>query len=140
MPWLLYLSDENAHKDRLLKVLDASVPKSNVEICRSLQDLSKRLRRPYLDFRVIVYCIENKEELKEILYLGYFLTDMKIILVLPNKNEDTGAMGFKLLPRFVTWIDSDLSDLGAVLKRMLDLYDVSSAADDQMEMNSITER
>jgi hypothetical protein len=123
MSWLLYLSDNSGLEDRLFKVIDASVPKSDFEICRSPQDLSKRLRQPCLDVRVMVLCIESKEAWREILSLRDLLSERKNILILPDEDEDTMAEVFTLSPRFITWVDSDFRDLGAVLKRMLDLYD-----------------
>ena len=123
MSWLLYLSAENSHVERLLKTLDPLCVKSNVEICRSPQDFSRRLQRPFLDFRVMVLFIASKEALREILLLGDFLSDMKIILVLPDDEQDTRAQGFTLSPRFTTSMGNDFSNLGDVLKKMLDLYD-----------------
>ena len=123
MSWLLSLSAESGLEDRLFKALAPLDLKSSVEICHSVPDLANLLRQPFLDLRVIVLCIESQEALREILPLGYLLSDRKNILILPDEDKETMAMGFKLRPRFITWVDSDFSELGVILKRMLALYD-----------------
>ena len=94
-----------------------------VEHCHSLEEFSDILHRQYLGTRVMVIFASSEESLRGIVSLRDFLNDTKIILVLPDEKKDTMAMGFALFPRFITWLDSDLNELGAVLKKMLDLYD-----------------
>jgi hypothetical protein len=43
---------------------------------------------------------------------------MRIILVLPDRDDETVAMGHRLRPRMVSYNDGDYLDVAAVLIRM----------------------
>lgn len=123
MSWLLYLPDDSPLEERLFSVIDDAVPESDFEICRSTEDLAKRLHQAFLDVRVLVLCLEDKAALDEIVSRGELLSNRKNILILPDEETNTMAKAFTLSPSFISWVDSDFSDLGKVLKRMLSLYD-----------------
>jgi len=44
---------------------------------------------------------------------------MRIILILPDEDNETITMGHTLFPRFSTYADSDFKDVAAVLKKMI---------------------
>jgi hypothetical protein len=44
--------------------------------------------------------------------------DVRIILVLPDTEEQTIAMAHRLRPRFLTYIDSNIAALGTVVSKM----------------------
>jgi hypothetical protein len=123
MSFFLYLSDKKDLGDRVLKVLETFVPQMTVEMFGSLGDLSRRLRKPHFNIKVMVFFAVSRADLQGFLGLSEFLGDKKLILVLPDRDAETIAQAHKLKPRFITWLDSDFSDLGTVLKRMLKLYD-----------------
>lgn len=131
MAFFLYLPDGNGLRDRALKVLSPSLQKTSVEIFDSLDEFSLRLRKPHFDVKVMVLFAISSEDLRGFIKLSWLFPDKKLILVLPDVEMETLRMAHKLTPRFITWLDSDLSDLAAVLKRMLERYDYPLQVNDR---------
>jgi hypothetical protein len=105
--------------EQLLQEIGKLIPHNEVEVYRDLQSLSKRLRQRAHDFFIAVLHAAKREDLSDILSIRDLLRDIRIILVLPDRDEETLAQGHILRPRFVSYADSDLADVRAVLDRML---------------------
>jgi hypothetical protein len=90
-----------------------------LEIYRTIESLSHRLCRPEKGLTAAVLFTTSKQELLEILSIKNLLFNVRIILVLPDREEDTITKGHSLRPRFLTYIDSDFGDIAAVLSKML---------------------
>jgi hypothetical protein len=65
-----------------------ATPKRKLEIYRSFHKLKERLQKPVLNVELAVLITSNREDLTRILSLSDFLSDMKIMLILPNKTPD----------------------------------------------------
>ncbi len=52
----------------------------------------------------------------------YLFSEIAIILILPDREESITAMGYTLCPRFLTYVDSNSSELTAVLGKMFEKY------------------
>ena len=61
----------------------------------------------------------NKKQLSDLLLIKEELRNLKIILILPDSKSDTISGGHELYPRFVSYIDSDFKEVGAVLEKMI---------------------
>jgi hypothetical protein len=61
----------------------------------------------------------NREDLENIVAIQNLLFDSRIVLILPDREEDTMALGYILRPRFVSYRDSSFKDVGAVLNKMI---------------------
>ena len=59
------------------------------------------------------------KELEKILTLQDLLSDIRIILILPDRTPNTISKAHKLAPRFLTYLDSDFGEIKAVLHKML---------------------
>ncbi len=64
----------------------------------------------------------SKDAFSEILSISGLFHDVPIILVLPDREAETVAKGHTLYPRFMAYIDGDLTDVAAVLGKMLGSY------------------
>jgi hypothetical protein len=122
MAWIIYLPALNGLEERFSELITTKVPVMRLEIYRTFKELSQRLRKPSV--RVAVLFAMNRGDLMQILSLGDLMVDVKSILVLADRDRDTMSKAHRLRPRYITWADCDLADIGAVLKRMIDLYDV----------------
>jgi hypothetical protein len=58
------------------------------------------------------------KELTDFINLISFLENIRVILVLPDREEKTLALGLKLSPSFVSYIDNGASDICAVLQKI----------------------
>jgi hypothetical protein len=101
-------------------------PPNNIEVYRNIESLSRRLRQPGADQGIAVLLVANKDDLLDILSIRDLLRNVRIILILPDKEEDTIAKGHMLRPRFLSYIDSDFADVFAVLAKCCDVYSEKS--------------
>jgi len=83
------------------------------------KSLSQKLRHPRYGRTIAVLLADTWADLEDILAIRALLDGIRIILILPDSNEQTVKQGFTLLPRFLTYADSDFSMAEAVLKKML---------------------
>ena len=73
----------------------------------------------YDEAAVAVVMVSDKEELFLLAEKKKIWDKFKTVLVLPNDESKTISLGHSLSPRFVTYMDSDFSDVEAVLGKML---------------------
>jgi hypothetical protein len=121
---LFYKPATGEINDRFHGVVEMIGLKANTEILRSTTELSDKLRRPDCDgptVAVLLAC--NKRDLIELTSLRHLLLNMPLILILPDNRKATTAMGHALSPRFLTCVDNNVNEVGAVLEKMLKNYD-----------------
>lgn len=110
-----YARDADYAVNALLDKLQSLDCGKNMEVCRSLACLAQRLKEPTFDRELAVIVVASREELDGLLAIRELLQDLRIILVLPDHENDTVSQGHKLSPRFVSYMDRDFWDVVAVL-------------------------
>ena len=106
--------------ERLQAAIEASVPvQERIEVYRKLDDLTYRLRQFRSNLTVAVILAANQDELTNLLSTKELIRDLRVIMVLPDREQVTIRKGFALRPRYFTVVDSDFSDVTAVLNKML---------------------
>lgn len=119
MKMLLYLPHEDGVGTKLLGIIEGLAVNGKIEIYRSIDSLVQRLRKPTFDIDIFILMAANKKQLSDILLIKEKLRDIKIILILPDRESDTISRGHELYPRFVSYIDSDFKEVGAVMEKMV---------------------
>lgn len=118
---LLYYSsgvDENAA--RLKAAVHKVIPAGRIEHFTKLDDFRDRLRTIVEPDSVAVLSAPDRGELQKMQQFRKLLTEIYVILVLPDRGKGTVALAHHLLPRFLSQKDSDFADLKVVLNRMYD--------------------
>ncbi|MDY6973844.1 MAG: hypothetical protein SV775_16210 [Thermodesulfobacteriota bacterium] len=123
MNLLFYTNFMREAGERLRGLIETLIPNRKIEIHRTIDSLACRLRQPGDNPSVMIIMAGSKEELSGILSLRDLLWDVRIILVLPDREEDTVARGHTLRPRLLTFVDSNFVEVAAVLEKMLDHVD-----------------
>jgi hypothetical protein len=118
---IVYSKDKNELGMELEKMLEELVSKENEEICRTTPDLALRLRMPLRESSIVVLLISDEEDLKNMLSIQSLLINMRIVLILPDRNDGTIEAGHELHPRYLSFKDNGLKDLKAVLSRMIEV-------------------
>jgi len=113
-----YADRKDAEGDRLERILGLFTGKGAILTCRSLGSLRTKLRQPCNYDDVLLIYPSNRKGLAELVALRELMVPMKIVLVLPDREEATVAMGHLLRPRMISYNDSDFLDVAAVLVRM----------------------
>ncbi len=121
MKLLFYAESSKGAGGRLQRIIEAFVPKRQIDRFKSIEILSQSLCRPRMgdDVGVAVLLAETEEQLARLLEIRDLLEDVRILLVAPNRDKDTVAKAHTLLPRFLTYTDSDFVDIAAVLNKIL---------------------
>ena len=99
--------------------MEIVVPEGKRTTYRDIQTLSQRLREPAEGQRIVLLTASSRQDLSLIQSIRGLLSDESIILILPDREADTIAMGHSLHPRFLTYMDSDFTELPGVLVKML---------------------
>jgi hypothetical protein len=94
-------------------------PKMGLELHRSNVSLAQRLRLPLRGIPIAVLHLTRKEDLTDVLSIKDLLGDIRIILRLPDREEETVSKGHILRPSFLVYPDSELREVTEVLKKML---------------------
>jgi hypothetical protein len=118
MQLLFYSSTADQDNKRLQAAVHKAVPPGRIEIFKRLDDLRERLRTPVEPDSVAVFLASSRKELQDIQSLRGLLTEVYIILVLPDLNKGTIKIAHHLLPRYLSQKGSDFADLKVVLRKM----------------------
>ena len=133
MNLLFYTNVMHEAGERLRGVIETLVPYERIEIHRTIDSLTLRLHQPGDNPAVAVILVGSKEELSGILALRDLLWDARIILILPDREDDTVAGGHALRPRLLTYADGNFVEVAAVLGKMLEHINSGLGASPQLK-------
>jgi hypothetical protein len=78
--------------------------------------------------RMAVLFPSDGHELKRLVAFKHLLFDLPVVLILPNGKPQTLSHGHALRPRFISYGDSDFTDVAAVSDKLLARFAASFAA------------
>ncbi|MBF0524144.1 MAG: hypothetical protein HQK56_03500 [Deltaproteobacteria bacterium] len=116
---LFYLPRDGGLKVEVMSALKPFLAAPNRQVYGRLNDLLSRLQQPLGDISLAVFVAATHQELISIFMLREFLLDLRLILVLPDWNESTVALGRTLYPRFMTYADGSRDEIIEVLRKCL---------------------
>ena len=109
----------NESCEKVKRVIHLLVTTDDLDTFSRLEDFEKDLRTRLSARSIIIIHAGSKKHLDDILAARELLMDHKIILILPDTNPETVAMGHVLRPRFITYDDSDFLEMASVLRHLL---------------------
>jgi hypothetical protein len=118
MQLLFYSSGDDQNGKRLEAAVHKVIPENKIGHFKRLDDLRERLRMPVEPDSVAVLLASNREELQQMQLLRQLLIEIYVILVIPDRKKRTIELAHLLLPRFLSRISSNFTDLEIVLNRM----------------------
>lgn len=118
MQLLFYSSGDDQNEKRLETAVHKVIPESKIELFKRLDDLRERLRRPVEPDSIAVLSALNREKLQKMQALRRLLPEIYVVLVIPDRKKSTIELAHRLLPRFLSKVNSDFSDLRKVLNKM----------------------
>ena len=119
MTVVLYSISKDKAGKRLQRAMGMLMPREDIEVCSTFNALSLRLHQPLDNVRQVVLNASSKKDLQDILSLRDILWNVRVILVLPDRDAATTSMGHLLRPRLISYADSDFLEVFAVLSRMI---------------------
>jgi len=118
MQLLFYSSGDDQNKKRLEASVHKVIPESKIELFKRLNNFRERLRMPIEPDSIAVLSASNREELQQMQLLRGLLTEIYVIVVIPDRKKSTIELAHLLLPRFLSQKDSDFTNLKIVLNKM----------------------
>jgi hypothetical protein len=125
MRLLLYSSKGQGPAGRLQRHIEKSPRPCAPKTLHSIEELSGALR-PFTGHKqetILVLFATDRRDLIELLSIIELLKNSRLILVLPDERPETVQTAHLLMPRYIGYADGDLSDVAAVLKKMLHRID-----------------
>jgi hypothetical protein len=118
---ILVLADEKTEAGkRVQETVASTVAGYPLVNCRSVFELAIQLRKPGgLGFMAVILA-GSPSELDELVNIRHLLDNVRTILILPDGRPESVSKGHMLCPRFLSYADTDLSSVGAVLAHMLE--------------------
>jgi hypothetical protein len=106
---------------QIIGLLKASAVENKTEIYHTIRTLSQRLTRPVDGLSIMVLIAGDRKDLLNILAIQKLFGLIRIIIILPDREDESVKIGFKLQPRFLTYVNGDVSEVHAVLRKLLQL-------------------
>jgi DNA-binding NarL/FixJ family response regulator len=119
MMLLLYAKARNGVSQELKQILNGRSSDVCLETYSNLDDLFQRLRQPRLNLKIGVLSIGSEAELDRLLTIRELLSDMRLVLVLSDKDPQTVSKAHALAPRFITFTDAGIDPLVSVVEKMM---------------------
>jgi hypothetical protein len=95
------------------------LPKERIEVYRTFDNLSQRLKHPAQGESIAVLAPGSRQELREILSRRDLLRGLRTIVIAPDHEAETTAIAHQLRPRYLTYLNGDFGVLAAVLRKMV---------------------
>src|SRR4030067_3747613 len=118
MQLLFYSSGDGQNEKRLEAAVRKVIPESKIELFKRLDDFRERLRRPIEPDSIAVLSASKREGLQQMQLLRGLLTEIYVVLVIPDRKKSTIKLAHLLLPRFLSQKKDDFLDLSKVLNKM----------------------
>jgi len=117
MNLLLYMPRPGKKGARLLATIVPMIQHESLEVFPDLTSFTERVKKPKDPTSVAIIFDPTDDELRDFACLRNYLKGTKILLVLSGQDAETIALSHKLLPMYISYVDHDISRIGAVLKR-----------------------
>ena len=103
---------------RLEAAVHKVIPESKIESLKRLDDFRERLWSPIDPDSIAVLLASDREELKQMQMLRGLLTEIYVIVVIPDLKKSTVRLGHLLLARYLSQKKDNFINLGKVLRKM----------------------
>jgi len=116
---LLYTAPSHWVATKLKNTIQSISMEKNLLVVTNMKDLSEILHKPLNRVDAAVIFRATRKGLINLLSFRDELLRLPIILILPDQKNETIASGHSLRPRFLSYMDSDFSDVRDVLQKIL---------------------
>ncbi len=119
MQLLFYASKNDKNEKRLKDAIQTASVTGAIEHFSSLDSFRNRLRSIVEPNSIMVLAAVDRKELQKMQAFRDMLTEIYIILVLPDRKKSTIRLAHLLRPRFLSVIGDDFIDLNQIVAKMI---------------------
>jgi hypothetical protein len=118
MNLFFYIARPGGREEQLLGAVAPIVSRGSLEVFRNFRSLVERVRRPKESFSAAVIFNPTNEDLRKLVSIRDFLDETRVLLILPDQEEETIALAHRIFPTYIAYLDGDISGVVSVLKRL----------------------
>jgi hypothetical protein len=115
---VFYRKRNGSKETELQDAIEDTLQGYKIEVCETVNDLLMKLRSMGRDRMIVVLMVSDENDIKDILTIKPLLDDVRIVLILPDAGDDMVAMGHKIHPRFLSFLDGNFQEVAAVLEKI----------------------
>ena len=122
MEFFLYAKRKTGHLELLHREIDKIIPCIVVHAFNNIDTLCQQLKNNTItknNRTITLLLIDDREELQEVIKRHDQLSETRIMLILPDKEPETIKLGHRLFPRYQDFIDSNFTEVGEVLRKLI---------------------
>ena len=119
MHLIVYKKTADTEAAELQLVFEPIVGKNSIEIYNSAKALRRRIVKFSIRDGVVILIAQKRDDLTELLPIIDLFRRVRIVLILPDRKPETIKIGYKLEPRFLSFIDKGYEEIRAVIKKMV---------------------
>ena len=114
---MLYTNKDDENGQRLMTAIQEALPHRPIGIFRQLTALQELLRTSVEPDSIAILSAVDQVELRRMQELRGLLTEIFVVLVVPDCKKSTIRLAHLMLPRFISQKGDTYSDLKEVLKK-----------------------
>lgn len=118
MNLLLYMRTPGEREDGLQSAVAPYVSGGSLEVFTEFRSFAERARKPKGAHSVAVVYNPNAPDLRALVSLRDLLRDVRVLLVLPDQDEETIVLAHRVRPAYVAYVDDGISGVVSVLRRL----------------------
>lgn len=121
MKAFLYAKATSVIGCRLQNIIEPYIEGMDFKVLRTWEDLVSALVCPRFGYgrMIVILVADTQDDVMDFLSIAGLMSDLWMILILPNRRRDITSKAFLLRPRFLSYADDDFSDTAAVFKKMV---------------------
>jgi hypothetical protein len=104
---------------KLRRSVTKVVSENDIEVMRSKESLAKRLTQVACRQAIVLFITTDPQDLVYFLPMIHLLRKAQVLLVIPNPDQETVRIGYKLEPRFLSTEDETFIEVRAILSHMV---------------------
>lgn len=116
--WMVTPEDKN--KIKIMQCGQAFSQQTNVEFFTATDSFKERLLYNYSLKTIAVVSIASENDLIDLYFIQHLLSKVSLVLLLPDTEPHTIAMGHRLHPFFMCSVGIRMSELVAILNNIID--------------------
>jgi hypothetical protein len=116
---LLYTKEADESREKRKEILESNFKDRRVETFPTAGDLTRRLREPSEETKIVILLINDQEDLKHFVSIQHLFLNVPLLIQVPDDSAETLQMAHRLRPRYLNGSQGDLGTLVEVLRRIL---------------------
>ena len=120
MSILMYASAKESVSTRLREAATLLDEWVSIEWVDRLCDLEERLRETGSTIDILVLLVATLQDLRALVLLQNLTARFPVVIITRDGKPETTTLAHRLRPRYLTSVDSDLGNVAAVLRKMIE--------------------